>query len=500
MQPTRDERDGGTLDAEALPIPPLAPPCEGDKEFSASAGMEQTAFAAVDAATDLESEKESSPPSGVRYHVLGFACAIAVITYIHRLGFSTGAPEIGRSLGLNSAQIGLLMASFLVAYGLFQMPLGLLGDRFGGRNVLTILVLGWSLLTAAVALAVLLPSVGWQFAFLLVARFLFGACQAGGFPVLGRIMADWMPITQRGFAQGSIWMFSRLGGALIPFLLTWLFMVWGNWPIPFVLIAGLGVLWCAAFWPWFRNQPEEMPGVNKAERKIIAAGRPAASEQRSSFPWSKMARSRSVWALCLSYGFNGFAGNFFTNMLPLYLREHRHLSQYDTAWLSSLPLAAGSVACLLGGSASDWVIRRWGSRKWGRRSVGALGMAGATLCFCSTLLAQDVWLLGLLLTATFFFSDLAMGPAWASCADIGERYAGTMSGAMNMTNSLAGACGALMAGTLFHRGQPQLVFLIFSGVYLLAAVAWLNVDVTKRLADARQAVPTASVRNARAAQ
>ena len=56
--------------------------------------------------------------------------------------------------------------------------------------------------------------------------------QAGGFPTLGRVIADWMPITERGSAQGSIWMFSRWGGALIPFLLIWLFRVWGSWPIP----------------------------------------------------------------------------------------------------------------------------------------------------------------------------------------------------------------------------------------------------------------------------
>jgi MFS transporter, ACS family, glucarate transporter len=198
-----------------------------------------------------------------------------------------------------------------------------------------------------------------------------------------------------------------------------------------------------------------------------------------------MAGSSSVWALCLMYGFNGFSGNFFTSMLPLYLREHRHLSQYGTAWLSSLPLAAGSVACSLGGSASDWVIRRWGSRKWGRRSVGMLGMAFAGLSFLSTVWVREVWLLGLLLTATFFFSDLCMGPAWASCADIGERYAGTMSGAMNMMGALAGASGAAMAGSLFRRGRPDLVFLIFSGVYMLAALCWLKVDVTKRLAGSK---------------
>jgi sugar phosphate permease len=448
---------------------------------------ESIAGAELASSVDCESDAQLRP-STVRYQVLGFACALAVVTYIHRLGFSTGAPEIKRSLGFDDEQVGYLMAGFLAAYGLFQVPLGLVGDRLGARHVLTVLVLAWSFLTGAVALAVLLPpNVKLQFAFLFVIRILFGAFQAGGFPVLGRTMADWMPLTQRGFAQGSIWMFSRWGGALIPFLLTWLFAICGNWPVPFVMIAGLGVLWCAFFWPWFRDRPEQMAQVNRAERKIIEASRPPESEHSRSVPWSSMARSSSVWALCLMYGFNGFSGNFFTSLLPLYLREHRHLSPYGTAWLSSLPLAAGSVACLLGGSASDLVIRHWGSRAWGRRSVGMLGMGLAGVSFFSTLWVHDVWLLGLLLTATFASSDLSMGPAWASCADIGEHYAGTLSGAMNMAGSLAGASGAAMAGFLFQRGRPDLVFLIFSGIYILAALCWLKVDSRSRLADAQSA-------------
>jgi sugar phosphate permease len=222
-----------------------------------------------------EWESAAAPPSGVRYGVLIFACALAVVTYIQRIGFSVGAPAIKQSLGLNDAQMGYLMSAFLVAYGLFQVPGGLLGDRLGARRVLTILVLGWSLLTGAVALAVLLPpAAALPFIFLLVDRFLFGMFQAGGFPALGRVVADWMPVTERGFAQGAIWMFSRAGGAAIPFLLAGLFRVYGSWPVPFGLIGGLGVVWCMVFWPWFRDRPEQMPRVNPGERKLIAAGRP----------------------------------------------------------------------------------------------------------------------------------------------------------------------------------------------------------------------------------
>src|SRR5262249_39599474 len=317
--------------------------------------------------------------------------------------------------------MGYLMSAFLIAYASFQVPGGLLGDKFGGRNVLTVLVLGWSLLTGFVALAVLLPRGSLLVLFvLLLLRFLFGMFQAGGFPALARVITDWMPARERASAQGLVWTFSRLGGALIPFFFLWLLNLFDTWTTPFCLLAGLGIAWCAMFWPWFRNRPEEMPTVNNAELHLIAAGRVAAPVTAAPVPWRQMVGSMNVWALSLMYGFVGFAGNFITNMLPLYLKDHRHLTAEETAWLSALPLAFGIVSCALGGVLSDWIIRRWGSRKWGRRLNGALGLSFAGLAMVSTIWVEEIWLLGLLFSAAFFLNDLNMGPAWAACADIGE--------------------------------------------------------------------------------
>ena len=104
----------------------------------------------------------------VRYQVLVAGCLLALLTYVQRLGFSSALPEIKQQLNFNNKHTGYLSAAFLIAYGGFQMVGGVLGDRFGARHVLTILVLSWSLLTGAVALTVLLPSVvALQLAFLL---------------------------------------------------------------------------------------------------------------------------------------------------------------------------------------------------------------------------------------------------------------------------------------------------------------------------------------------
>jgi sugar phosphate permease len=430
---------------------------------------------------------ESSPPTYIRFVVLFAGCALAVVTYLHRVGFATASAEFQKPLGFDAAQMGYLYVAFMVAYGVFEVPWGVLGDRFGVRHVLAIVALGGSLLTAAIALVVYLPhDVRTPLVFVLVVRFLFGMMQAGTFPSLSRMMADWMPVTERGSAQGFIWMSSRLGGALAPAVLTPLFVSFGEWRTPLVLLAVLGGIWCALFWPWFRNQPEEMRQANAAERKRILSGRaPREQGGHAAVPWGRMVGSTNVWALCLMYGFLGYSGNFFITLLPMYLKTHRGLSSFQIGILTSSPFAFGIVACLLGGFLSDLIIKRTGNRRWGRRLVGAAGMTVAGFAILCTAWAEPTWLLAVLLTLTFFGNDLAMGPAWAAAADIGERHAGTLGGAMNMLASLTAALAAYVTGRLFRDESFVLPFVLFAGSYGLGVLCWLRIDVTKPLEDAQ---------------
>lgn len=147
---------------------------------------------------------------------------------------------------------------------------------------------------------------------------------------------------------------------------------------------------------------------------LIATGRPVLPPA-GPVPWRLFLASRNVWALCLMYGFVGFAGNFITSLLNIYLKEYRHLSDQATAWLAGLPLAFGIVSCVAGGALSDWLIRRTGSRTWGRRLVGGTALALAALTTLLPIWAEQTWLLGLAFSAWFFFNDATMGPAWASC-------------------------------------------------------------------------------------
>jgi sugar phosphate permease len=424
-------------------------------------------------------------PTWVRYQVLAAGCGLAVITYIHRVGFATASAEFKTSLNLTDKHLGSLMAAFMIGYGLFEMPWGFLGDRLGVRNILAWIILGGSILTASLAFVGLLPpDVAVVFNVLLVLRFAFGAFQAGTFPSLSRMMADWMPSTERGSAQGAIWMSSRIGGATAPLLLVGLIELMGDWKRPLVVVAGLGLAWCGWFWLWFRNQPEQMRQVNEAERKLIEAGRPRHSQAgHSQVPWLRLLSSRSVWALCLMYGFLGFSGNFYLTMLPTYLKNHRGLTKETTGLLTSLPFAFGVVACLAGGLLSDAIIRRWGKR-WGRRIVGAAGLLTAGLAIAAVPWVDRVEALAALLVLAFFGNDLAMAPAWAAAADIGERYTGVLSGAMNMAASFMAAAEARTVGQLLDSHDLVMPFLLLALSYALGTLCWLGVDVRRTLGEA----------------
>jgi MFS transporter, ACS family, glucarate transporter len=432
---------------------------------------------------------QAERPSGatrVRYLVLALLCGLAVITYIQRLGFNMGLSAIKQDLRLSNEQAALLTSAFLFSYGLLQVPVGFFGDRHGGRSVLTVLVLGWSLLTGAVALIVYLPGLMLQFSALFLLRCLFGGFQAGGFPVMSRIVADWMPVNQRGSAMGTLWMFSRIGGAIVPPIFYGMLAYFGNWRTPFWAMAALGLIWCCVFWPWFRSRPEQMRRVNEAERELIAAGRTASASTdargKEPIPWRQMLGSRNVWALSLMYGCVGFSGNFVTNLLPLYLEDHRHLSHNQTQTIASMVLGAGVLSCILGGVLSDAMIRYSGSRKWGRRFNGVfLILAGLAIVATIGVSDQSVWPLGLLFSGSFFLNDMNMGPAWAACADVGERYAGTIGGTMNMIGNFTGAASMTLMGHLLDRGQGNVGFILFGGSYVLAALCWLAIDVTQPL-------------------
>jgi MFS family permease len=274
----------------------------------------------------------------VRFQVLGFVCSLALITYLDRICIARAKPDIQGALGISDAQIGLVFSAFLLGYALFEVPAGWMGDVWGPRRVLTRIVLCWSVFTALTGCIWRFRfDSGWQMSFgsfilplaldsllaLILVRFLFGVGEAGAFPNITRVLASWFPISERAFAQGSVWMAARLGGAIAPFVLGRISDAVG-WRQAFWILGFVGLLWCYAFYAWFRDSPEEKMECNQLECELIGSAPPNhGSNQHDNglTPWRALIRSSSVWALCVASSGVSFGWYFYPTWQPEYLKN-----------------------------------------------------------------------------------------------------------------------------------------------------------------------------------
>jgi len=177
--------------------------------------------------------------SRVRYAVVVVICLLTVISYVDRTCISVSGPFLATDLGLSSVQMGFVYGAFILAYGLFAVPGGLLGDKIGGRKVITALVLLFSLFSALTGVVHALWS-------LVLVRFLFGAAESSVGPNASKVIARWLPPSKWGLAQGTMWMSGRIGGAFAPGLVVALEPLLG-WRGGFWFFAAIGCVVVVAF-------------------------------------------------------------------------------------------------------------------------------------------------------------------------------------------------------------------------------------------------------------
>ena len=408
-------------------------------------------------------------PSRVRYWVIVFAVALAVVTYIDRVSISFAAPAISQDLGLDSVQMGWVLFAFASAYALFEIPGGYLGDRSGPRSVLMRIVLWWSFFTAATGWA-------WSYASLLVTRFLFGAGEAGCFPNLTKAFTVWLPERERVRAQSITWLSARWGGAFTPPLVLWV-MTRVGWRHAFEVYGAMGFVWAVVFYRWYRNDPLENPNLNEGERELLRHSAVNATGH-GDVPWGKFVTSSRVWLLCAQYFCLSYGWYFYITWLPTYLKEGRHLDLTSMALFGILPLLFGG----LGNPASVFVasrlLPRIGSIRQTRRVMAYIGFTGAAAFLILSTRVNDALMAVVAIAMASFCNDLVMPGAWASAMDIGGKHAGSLSGAMNMCGNLGGALCPVVIGYIlaWTHHDWNLTFYVSAAVYLMGIVCWRFLD------------------------
>jgi MFS family permease len=403
--------------------------------------------------------------------VLGFAVALAVITYLDRVCISTAAPFITEELGLTMIQMSVVFSAFTLAYSLFEIPSGWMADSLGARSVLTRIVLWWSAFT-------MITGAAWSYGSLVAIRFLFGAGEAGAFPGVSRVFSRWFPLRERGRANGSLFLGSRMGGALAPALSLFLIHRWG-WRASFTVFGSIGIVWAVLWYRFFRDEPEDHPAT--APEEVAWIRQDSAPLPRSRVPWGVLATSRNLYAICGMYFAFGYGLYFYFTWLPTYLIRVLGFSSMAGGLLAGLPFVLAGGADLLGGLLTDRISVSRGLRT-GRSVLGCCAFFGSALLLAGSTAVEERLAKAVLIALALASADLGLAAAWAVCLDVGRRHAGVVTGAMNTFGNLGGMLAPLITGLVVEEsGSWSLAFHVSAAVYAMGALLWLAVDPTRRL-------------------
>lgn len=411
----------------------------------------------------------ASAPTNTRQRVLWLLYALAVITYLDRVCISAAAPAITKEFGFTKAQMGNIFSAFTVAYAVFEIPSGWLGDRYGTRRALTRIVLWWSAFTA-------LTGAVFGYWSMLAVRFLFGAGEAGAFPNIARSVADWLPPSEQGRGMSMSFRGLATGAALsAPVVLT--LQKYQGWRWTFLEFGLLGAVWAFVWYRWFRDKPEEHPEVNAAEVALIradAANNPVTHEHH--VPWRTLFTSRNLATICAMYFAYAYSLYFYLTWLPTYLIEARGFPADKAKWYSALPWVLSIGTFWFGGWLTDRLARTHGL-KIARCGIGACGYLLSGLVLLAVPQVQSrVWA-ALLLAVALCFQSATISAAWAVCLDVGRRQAGVVTGFMNSFGNIGGALAPVVVGHVverFHSWTPP--FYTMAAVFAFGAVMWLLVD------------------------
>jgi len=416
--------------------------------------------------------------SRVRYRVLRMAFFLAIVTYLDRVCIAIATPFIMQDLGLTLVQMSTVFGAFTLAYSLFEVPSGWLGDVIGPRRVLTRIVLWWSAFTMLTGAAQGLRS-------LVAIRFLFGAGEAGAFPNAVRSFSQWFPARERGMANGVLFLGSRLGGAITAPIALVLIQRWG-WRISFVVFGVFGIVWAVAWYRSYRDRPSEHADVDREELAWITQDEETPNGQRPTSkdeptPWRALLTSPNLYAICAMYFTFGYGLYFYFTWLPTYLVRELRFSMVAGGFFSALPFLLAGAANITGGWSTDVLARTRGLRT-ARVVLGSTAFFVCGMLILASLVVPSAVAKALLLALALASADFALSACWAVCLDVAPRHAGVVTGFMNTFGNLGGLVGPIVVGVMVDRlGSWTLPLYVTAGVYVAGALAWLAIDPNRRI-------------------
>jgi ACS family glucarate transporter-like MFS transporter len=402
------------------------------------------------------------------------------VVYFQQRSISIAAERIMPELQLSQMQIGWLQWAFVLAYGLMQVPGGVVGQRIGARRALGGLLLVAVVASIAAPLAPYILQGTALFALLFLTQLILGIAHAPFFPVCAGTMEAWLPANRWAFAQGLHTFGCQVGAAIAPPVLVLLITSLG-WQ-PALIWASLPPLALIAIWIWYgRDSPREHPSVSREELAELGAAPPPATDTRISLARVlAILGDRSVAAATLSYICMNYVFYLLSSWSFLYLIQERHFEVMKGGVLAALPPIGAAIGAGVGGSITDALSRRLGV-KWGFRLVPLISLPTAGVLLLLATGVSDAYVAVAALTLAYAAVEINEAAYWAGTMRIAQADTMAATGVLNTGGNAGGWIGIPIVAYLSGHGHWHASFVIGFACAVVAALAWMWVDAERPL-------------------
>jgi ACS family glucarate transporter-like MFS transporter len=405
-----------------------------------------------------------APPPTAR-RLVWLLAFVSLVGYALRTNITIAQEFMAPALGLTMTQMGIISAwGFQLAYALFQLPGGFLGDRFGARAVLGVAIVGWGVASAATGLVG--GGASLAFALLFGARVLLGAAEGALYPIAALATVRHVPSTER-LGATSLWIASAaVGMALAPLTLAPL-MVAAGWRAVFVASAVVAFLTAGL---WFALAPRDTPAGGTVAQPAPPR-LPVGVQLRQSLA---LLREPRLLLLSASYFLHSAVFFVFVFWFFRYLTEGRGFSVLAGGVWGSVPHLMACVLAPLVGRAADALARRGDPTAARRRvAMGCLLVAATFVLVGANAPSAVLAILALGLSESCLIS--AEAPFWTSATALAPNAPGAAGGVLNLMGNLGGVVSIWLVPVMTAAWGWSVVLSVWAGVAIIAALLWLAV-------------------------
>ena len=387
--------------------------------------------------------------------VVVLCCAAVFISYIDRTNISVAAIPMKEQFKWTETTKGIVLSSFFVGYILLQIVSGSLANRYGGKIVLGVAVLMWSLFTVLTPPAAMLSLPA-----LIGARIALGLGEAAVFPASINMIGRWVPVASRSRAVAMFSSGLSLGTMVSLPITGWLVRAYG-WPMPFHVFGAIGLVWVAV---WFTTVGNGR-GVDAAPEH----------DQHRNIPWRRIARTPAVWAIIVNHFCHNWSLYVLLAWLPSYFKATFNVTLTNAGFLSAAPWLVSFVMTNVAGHLADHLINGGHSPTFVRKLMQGISLSG-TATFLLLVQTAGSPTVGVLLmcgaTGTLALSFAGFSP---NTFDISPRYADVIWGISNTFATVPGIIGVAATGWLVERtGSYNAPFIITAAIAAAGALVFLK--------------------------